>query len=694
MLRWVPYAMVRVVIFFIAGILVGIFAFDCIAELTVQIIFAAVILLYYVSYLLLRNNQWLSPLTGCLGLSAIFLAGYLTVLQKTDSRNSSHLLHRPEPVDYYLAKVTDQPEERARSFRVAIEALQIESMGQWIPASGKILLYLSKSTGSPDVKYGDIILVRGSPIRVPPPANPGEFNFRDFLRFKNTFHQHFVKTDQVRTVVRSHDHGILDYSHRARVWASDQLKKFIPGKQELGITMALVLGVTEGLDNDLLDAYSASGAMHVLSVSGLHVGIIYALILFFLKPIRAFSWSRWLIAAFSLICLWGYAFVTGLSPSVLRAVMMFSFIVVATPFGRGTNIYNSLAASAFLLLIYDPYLIMSVGFQLSYLAVIGIVFLYRPLYNLWELENIWWDKVWQITCVSLVAQLATFALGIFYFHQFPVYFLLSNLLVVPLSTAVLVVGLVLLVFCSIPALASLVAIVLEFLVRLLNGSVFLIEDMPFSVIRNIQISSMQCLLLMVTIVSMILLFKARKFQFVLFTLGCTVLFCGLQWWIFTTEVNCSKLVVYAIPGHCAVEWLHLGQSVFYADSGFLRDERQIRFHIEPNRILSKTGKTHSLPMERIDTRKGLSMFIWHGKTIVWMNAPKVSLPDHLVADYLIIGHNSEIALADIAHKIEFKQLILDGSNSFTYSRRVMKEAEQLNLTAHFVMEQGAFVINL
>jgi len=155
----------------------------------------------------------------------------------------------------------------------------------------------------------------------------------------------------------------------------------------------------------------------------------------------------------SLSLLWGFAFVTGLSPSVLRAVTMFSFIALARPFGKQTNIYNTLAASVFFLLIYNPYLIMSVGFQLSYLAVLGIVYLQRPMYNLWEIENRVGDWIWQITSVSIAAQTATFALALLYFHQFPTYFLISNLLVVPLSTLVLVFGIFLLAISFFPPLA-------------------------------------------------------------------------------------------------------------------------------------------------------------------------------------------------------------------------------------------------
>jgi len=190
---------------------------------------------------------------------------------------------------------------------------------------------------------------------------------------------------------------------------------------------------------------------------------------------------------------------------------MFSFIVVARPFGRDTNIYNTLAASAFLLLLYNPYLIMSVGFQLSYLAVVGIVYLQGPLYRLWEPTSLFWDKLWKVTCVSLAAQLATFSLGLFYFHQFPVYFLFSNLAVIPLSVVVLVMGVLLLVISPFVWLAGFTGLLLQFIISLLNGIVTFVEGLPFSLINGVYITALQCFALMGMIICVVPLFESRKF---------------------------------------------------------------------------------------------------------------------------------------------------------------------------------------
>jgi competence protein ComEC len=699
MLKWIPYAMVRITTFFIAGILVGIYFPDFVTERIAFLLFVILVLGYVGIYLAFRHHAVLSVMSGLLGLLSIFFAGYLNVLDKTDSRCPQHFSHIDKPIEFYLATLRGAPEIKPKSVRFEVEIVNVKSGDRWTPVTGKCLIYVSRSgnqAGVMELGYGDVLLVKGPPVKLLPPANPGEFDFRRFLSYRNISHQQFARPEQIRRVEHADARNILYYAQRARARASIQIRKFVSGEREQAITMALVLGVVEGLDNDLQNAYAASGAMHVLSVSGLHVGVIYAIILFLLKPISSVSWSRWLVASLSLTCLWIYAFVTGLSPSVLRAVMMFSFVVIAQPVGRNTNIYNTLAASAFLLLVFDPYLIMSVGFQLSYLAVMGIVYLQKPLYNVWEPASLFWDKLWQLTCVSIVAQLATFALGLYYFHQFPVYSLLSNLLVIPLSTGVLVAGMALLAFSWVPWLASGMGYLLQWLIRLLNGSVFMIEELPFSVIGGVQITAMQCILLMILVVSFVLLLETRKFRFLVSAFLVLAIFCWIQWQHFLSNKNKRQLIVYAIPGHSAWEWIAGGRSFFYCDSVLLHDPQRIRFHVRPNHLLSGAIQEHTNLFDNRFQRSypGCRFFICGTSKILWIDQPDSDLPDNLETNYLIIGRNALRSLEVIRHKVKFRQLILDSSNSRSYEARIKNEAISKGIAVYAVAEQGAFTITL
>ena len=301
MLKWMPYAMVRIAAFFIAGVLLGIYWPDAISENSAAIFFFVFLFLFLACYFFLRKSKARPIALGIVGLCSIFIAGYINLLSHTEKRKPDHLIQINSPIVTYSARVKTLPEEKVKSWKVEVEVDAVKLKDGWAPATGNVLIYISKKSNSIDLRYGDQILIEGAPIILEPPGNPYEFDFKRFLSFRNVYHQQFVRSEQIEFITSAQRKGFLYYSQQARIWASARMKEFVPGEQEQAIALALVLGVTDGLDNNLQNAYSASGAMHVLAVSGLHVGIIYWMILLVLKPIRSLSWSTWLIAVISLV---------------------------------------------------------------------------------------------------------------------------------------------------------------------------------------------------------------------------------------------------------------------------------------------------------------------------------------------------------------------------------------------------------
>jgi competence protein ComEC len=690
MLSWVPFAMVRIVLFLAAGILLGIYYPELIDSQTLVSLDEILCVLFFISFFLLRSKRILKPVSGTLGLVFVFLFGYLHLQLNTQGRSQDHLLNEKDRIVAYEAIVRTAPESKARSWKIQAEVVQIKT-NQWKQASGLVMIYISKkSIDKVPWLYGDRLLIKGSPNELTSPANPEEFNFKRFLSFRNIYHQQFITADQIKFIDHAQRNGFLYYSHLVRAWASDVLKTYIPGEQQQAIAMALVLGVTEGIDTDLQSAYAASGAMHVLAVSGLHVGIIYAIILLLFKPLNRYAWSRWVIAVISILLLWTFAFVTGLSPSVLRAVTMFSFIALARPLGWRTNIYNTLAASAFVLLLYNPYLIMSVGFQLSYLAVLGIVYLQRPIYNLIEIDSRVGDWIWQITCVSIAAQIATFALGMLYFHQFPVYFLISNLFVIPLATLVLVGGILLLMVSSIYALATLLGIGLQALIQLLNWLVFKTEALPFSLISEIYLTTFQCWLIMGILLFLVGMIQYRSIKGLYGGMLFMIILIFTQFNHFQQDINQKQFVIYSVSGHSAMEWIDHGVSYFKSDSLLSQDKERIRFHIRPNRL--KHGVTSintSIPFGK-EIAPDMEIYLWQNSKILFVSNGKVQLPQHAKIDYLVVAKNS-IPVDTEIDRLGVKKLILDGSNSQGYINRWRQSSDSMRV--HVVMDKGAFILN-
>ena len=693
MIGWIPYPMIRIAAFFTAGILVGIYQPDGIPENSALIVFAALGMVLIISSRSGRSGL----VSGLAGLLAIAIGGYLQVLHHNESRRPDHLLHVADSIQYYTGTLSANPEDRAKSWRLTLRIHKIRTKDTWNQATGSVVVYISKKEKATDLHYGDELMITGMPEEIKAPANPGEFDFKKFMSYKNTSHQQFVKRNQINVIQKSPERGVTYYSHQARSWSTAQIKRYVHGGQEQGIALALVLGVNDGLDNELQNSYAASGSLHVLSVSGLHVGIIYLVILILLKPIRSISWSRWLVAGISLVCLWSYAFITGLSPSVLRAVTMFSFVALARPFGRQTNIYNTLAASFFLLLLYDPFLIMSVGFQLSYLAVLGIVYMQRPLYNLWSPDFWLWDKVWEATCISIAAQLATFSLGLFYFHQFPVYFLIANLFVIPVSFVVLVSGIVLLAVSPFSFPATCVGWMLEMSIRFLNFGVFMFEDMPWSVIQGVNISLLQCLLLMAFVLTWIMFFEFRKIKLVVVSAVMAFVFSWAAWQNNRYTMQREQWIVYSIPGHSAMEWIQHRKALFMADSSLLKDPSSLRFHIYPNRLLNDVHN-HNVTLnsspESSHVFSGFSIFFWQGRSVLWITDRKQKLPMSIHVDYVLISNRAIGSLKTLKKNVSFERMILDGSNPGWFSRRIMQEAKVENIPVHSVLDQGAFVVTM
>ena len=726
MTGWVPYVFVRVVACFAGGILLGMYYPDSLGARTAIILLTAGVCLYGVLFLTGRRLGWRPAAHGWMAVPVLLLAGYVSLLVHTGSRRADHLMHVAQAVDYYEVTLSQDPvlgdTRRRAEARVSSVHAGSGDSSQWRPASGRVMLYLAV-TDTTDYHYGDVLLVRGAPMPVPAPANPGAFDYRRYLAYRSVYHQQFLRDTDVRRL--RHTTGLMDYALRLRRWSAGVIRRNIQGDREQATAIALVLGVTDALDDDLLQAYAATGAMHVLAVSGLHISVLYFVIAFLLKPLQRRRYGAWLLAAVSIVLLWAYAFVTGLSPSVLRAVVMFTLVALADALQRRTQHYNTLAAAAFCLLLADPYLLWSVGFQLSFLAVVGILYIHPLLYARWQPANRWVGEAWKVTSVSIAAQLATFPLGLLYFHQFPNYFLFSNLLAVPGSSIVLVGGLVLLTCSVMPPIATLAGLVLSWLIKLLNTVIFVFESLPYSLVEDVQISPLQCLLLLIMIVLSVQgmvknpltyagdqLRRAkrstptrrgkpvhgpqfvvkRRFSLIMMAGVVGILFSLAQWWHYFQEVNVSRLTVYAVPGHTAVDFIDHGRAVSYADTVLDDDHNSTRYHIRPNRVLHGVHAVHPYP--RDTTHRGYRFLAYGDHTLLHVWKRGISIPESVPCDYVIISHNAVADLSALCSRSLAAPVILDSSNGYAYAQRMLTQSVALDLPVYSVPHAGAYDIDL
>lgn len=427
------------------------------------------------------------------GIHVIFLfffVGYIYANARIEKFQSNHYMQGQKSFTStpgYLATVVSEPESKTNSIKAVLEINQYRSNDHWINSTGKVLAYL-KLDETAQIKYGDQILFKKRPVEILPPANFDEFNYKKYLAHHHIYERIYLNTFSYKRVGFSPQYLLKNKAITWRNWLINRYGAYGISGEELAIVSALTLGQKESLSNELKSAYASAGAMHVLAVSGLHVGIIYLVLQFLLGWMKRFTYGKLISAILLIFSMWFYALITGLSPSVIRAATMFTFMIFAQTIKRKSNIYNTIALSAIAILLYDPFMLLEVGFQLSYLAVIGIVYLHSYLYKLLYFKIWLLDKAWEITCVSLAAQIATAPLGILYFHQFPSYFLFSNLLIIPAAFVIIFLGLAFQLVAFIPLFGKLLSWCLWHTVWVLNFLVKKLESLPYSLISGLDIT--------------------------------------------------------------------------------------------------------------------------------------------------------------------------------------------------------------
>lgn len=681
MYRWIPYAFVRIAMFYCAGVLFGIHGPQINDASLLWIVFMSTTLGFLMCVAKRRGK---SSAAGMLAGMALFFAGTLNVKLSDESRNEDHLLQTSGNVTAFRAVVRNAPQDRPRTrkYEVAIDRILVH--GTWRRANSGALLYVRKDSTDHTYSYGDVLVIRGEPQRIAAPANPDEFDLRKFLSYRQVYFQAMVSSDRVHQTGRADVNHFIDWAITARLWADGVLATHLNGERARAIASAFVLGVTDNLDSDLMSAYASTGAMHVLSVSGLHVGIVYWLLLVLFRP---FGTDRrpWVLLIVSLIVLWTYAFVTGICASVLRAVVMFSFAAIARAFHYRINVYNILAATATLLLVYDPFMIMFVGFQLSFVAVLGIVAIQPGLYRLWEPTAWLWDEIWKVCSVSVAAQLATLPLCLFYFHQFPNYFLITNLFIVPGSFIVLLLGILLLAVSAVQGVADMTGWLLEKLIDLLNLLIFQVDRLPFSVIENISITPLQCGV-MAVVLAMILVWVERRSATVLVVLLVLCVLYPVLAWADSWRSRLPTVTVYAVAGSTAVD-LSAGNVTSYIGSGAEGGMRQI----QPNRIsLKAADRVGSLA--GVNLGDGCDLFVWNGLRILQVQRPIRFFKGRQEVDIVIISNNAVQDLENFSHLIVAKTYVLDGTNGRNATTRLMQQARHLPLHLHSVLRDGAWTL--
>lgn len=580
MIKWASIPFFRFTLAFMSGVLFYLHSPVALPFLYCFIFSVLTFLLLFVFASDKKRFYKLKPFTGLSALLLLFFFGALWTEVRKETNHPLHLIHCKEKIQSYEAIVRESSEERENTFRTILSITKIKRGHEWISAKGNLILYCPKKDFQL-LKYGDYILVKGSPSSTQSPANPFEFDYKTYLNYQQIFHIHYASTKDIWWIKNNPPSLWIFSSLSLREKANSILKEYIKGESEYKIASALILGIRSSLDNDLKQAYSSTGTMHVLAVSGLHVGIVLGMLMILFNFLKPFSWGRILLPLLLIGSLWIYAFVTGFSASVLRAVVMFSLIVLAKSMQKNTNIYNTLSLSAFVLLCINPFSLMDAGFQLSYLAVLGIVYFQPKIYRLLSPRHTILDKAWILTSGSIAAQIGTLPICLYYFHQFPLNFIVSNLWAIPISSLVLYSGTLLILFSWIPGFNHLLGWITEKLIWLMNYVIFKIEAMPFSVIKGIDIDLPEVIVLFMMILLLACFFHFKKLVY-LKTFTVFLFFFSIGQCIEAiNQKNQKAFIAFKIKNHLAYGLIKGRKIKLFADSLLLKDRSKQEYHIYP-----------------------------------------------------------------------------------------------------------------
>ncbi len=596
--------------------------------------------------------------------------------------------------DYLVVRINEPVIEKAKSYKAEGIVETVINKGSSTKTTGKILLYFAKDSAEAMLQYGDKILLSKTLQPIKNSGNPGAFNYKRYASFQQIFHNVYLKRKDWVLLDHKSCHPFRQYIFNAREKILSILRVSVgQGKDELGIAEALLIGYTNDLDKDLQQAYSNTGVVHIIAISGMHLGLIYVMLVWLFARTPLIKRSKTTQVILILTCLWLFSFLTGAAASIIRSAVMFTFITIGKNFGKKTSIYNSLAASAFVMLCYNPYYLWDVGFQLSYFALIGIVVFQKPIYNLFFVRNKWLDKIWELMAVSLAAQILTFPVCIYYFHQFPNLFLITNMIAVPLSSIILFAEIALVAFSWIPIASLYLGKLTEWLVWLMNKTILFINSFSFAVWDKIPASVLSTgfLYAVVICISLWLIKKSSiaRTCSLFFLLLFTIVQVSGKWEI----RNQQKIIVYNVPQHQAIDIINGNNYQFIGDSILQTDGMLQNFHLKPGRIFLQLDH----PSTQIQNSfQHPPFFQINNKRIVVIDKFIDFTPvlHKIDIDVIVISKNPKITIHQLANVFNCRQFVFDASNSLWKIGKWQKECEALLLRCYSVPDSGAYVIEL
>lgn len=547
-------------------------------------------------------------------------------------------------------------------------------------AGGKLLLNISANMANEQFSPGDLLLIPAAYSEINKPLNPFQFDYAHYMQNLKVYGQVNISRSEVLKIGNSGS-GLKKTAGKIREKIIVELRKYDFKAEELAIIQALLLGQRQEISQETYSNYAAAGVIHILAVSGLHVGIILLLLNRLLQPLERIKFGKPLKAVVLILLLWGFALLAGMSPSVVRAVSMFSFIAIGMQLNRRSSVLNSLFTSLIVLLLINPYFIFQVGFQLSYLAVFSIVLIQPALFNLYIPKFRLVKYFWGILTVTIAAQIGVLPLSLFYFHQFPGLFFISNLVILPFLGILLGTGILVMLLAALNILPQFIAEVYGTMISWLNEFVAFVASKEDFIFSEITFSITLLIAAYFLVLAFIFLLKEFRFKNIIFLLLATAVLQSVFIFERTSE-GAEEGIIF-----------HKSRNTLI---GFSENRKLNIHHNLDSTIVSlsllkdyKTGRN----INTTETSELKNVYTFQQKKILVIDSSGVyNIPD-LNPDIILLINSPKVNLERVLTFYDPQVIVADGSNYRSYIDRWEATGILNKIPFHATGEKGAFILN-
>ena len=604
--------------------------------------------------------------------------GLSTAAFHQDTRSRLHYSHLTEDQVPYHFQLTLH--EKLKSTKKNQRYVAIIKSINHRKSLGKILLNIRHSSQNTNIPIGSHLAVDGLLYHNKAPFNPNQFDYSGYLENQQIYAQIYTLWPKLKIITT--ENTIWSKFSNFRTKIIDNLKKSNFNETELAVMIALLLGQQQDIDPETLQEYQLAGAVHILSVSGLHVGFIMLFINFLLKPIPNTSRNTYIKLLIIVVALWSYGILAGLAPSVVRSVTMFSFVAVGQHLRRSVNVYHSLLVSVLLILLWKPSFLFDVGFQLSYLALFFILWLQPLIADFWQPKNKITRYIWDILTVSLAAQLGTLPLSIYYFHQFPGLFFVTNVLVLPLLGIIMVVGLVAVIIGCFGIVPKFVIVPLTMMIAIQNKCIGWVASWDALVFKNIGFTAAMLWTSYLVIIALGLWLQKPIYKKVVLAMVSVLLLqivCLHNKW---QSTNTQEMIVYHQKKSTMITERKNNKVILFGNDS-------IQNTIAKNQILQSYLTAN---FAKLTQRENLqNLYYFNTKKILLIDS-SAAVPLNIKPDIVILVNSPKINLERYLSAYTPKQIVADGSNYKSYIRLWKATCHKAKIPFHITNEKGFYKI--